>query len=135
MTFVPVETLEQVIKIALSDNQPGTTQRTDPCRIGPLSRALGPAHIGTSDRLLHFGHGFGHASRTIEVINANLAQRPETRVGVRTSAPRWLFDLTVKGKVTYSTLECDTGVVQVERLTARRGDSIRRAAVVSTATW
>ena len=64
------------------------------------------------------GHGFGHASRSIEVINAILAQRPETRVGVRTSAPRWLFDLTVKGKVSYSTLECDTGVVQIVRYNA-----------------
>ena len=73
------------------------------------------------------GHGFGHASRTIEVINAILVQRPETRVGVRTSAPRWLFDLTVKGKVTYSTLECDTGVVQVDALTLDEADSIRRA--------
>ena len=74
------------------------------------------------------GHGFGHASRCIEVINAILAKRPETRVGVRTSAPRWLFDLTVKGKVTYSTLECDTGVVQVDALTLDEADSIRRAA-------
>ena len=74
------------------------------------------------------GHGFGHASRSIEVINAILAQRPETRVGVRTSAPRWLFDLTVKGKVTFSTLECDTGVVQVDALTLDEADTIRRAA-------
>jgi len=37
MTFVPVETLEQVIKIALSDNQPGTTQRTDPAGSAPLA--------------------------------------------------------------------------------------------------
>lgn len=56
------------------------------------------------------GHGFGHASRSIEVINAILALRPETRIGVRTAAPRWLFDLTVKGKVTFSTLETDTEV-------------------------
>jgi L-arabinokinase len=73
------------------------------------------------------GHGFGHASRSIEVINAILAKRPETRIGVRTPAPRWLFDLTVKGKVTYSTLECDTGVVQVDALTLDEADSIRRA--------
>ena len=73
------------------------------------------------------GHGFGHASRTIEVINAMLAKRPETRIGVRTSAPRWLFDLTVKGKVTYSALETDTGVVQVDSLTLDEADSIRRA--------
>ncbi len=74
------------------------------------------------------GHGFGHASRSIEVINAILAKRPETRIGVRTSAPRWLFDLTVKGKVTFSTLECDTGVVQIDALTLDEADSIRRAA-------
>jgi L-arabinokinase len=74
------------------------------------------------------GHGFGHASRTIEVINAVLAKRPETRIGVRTAAPRWLFDLTVKGKVAFSTLECDTGVVQIDALTLDEADSIRRAA-------
>jgi ATP-dependent Lon protease len=37
MTFVPVETLEQVIKIALSDNQPSTTERTDPAGSAPLA--------------------------------------------------------------------------------------------------
>ncbi len=73
------------------------------------------------------GHGFGHASRSIEVINAILAKRPETRIGVRTSAPRWLFDLTVKGKVSFSTLECDTGIVQLDALTLDEADSIRRA--------
>jgi ATP-dependent Lon protease len=37
MTFVPVETLEQVIKIALSDNPPGTTERTDSAGSAPLA--------------------------------------------------------------------------------------------------
>jgi L-arabinokinase len=73
------------------------------------------------------GHGFGHASRTIEVINTVLARRPETRIGVRTSAPRWLFDLTIKGKIAFSTLECDTGVVQIDALTLDEADTIRRA--------
>ena len=73
------------------------------------------------------GHGFGHASRTIEVINAVLARRPETRIGVRTAAPRWLFDLTVRGKIAFSTLECDTGVVQIDALTLDEADTIRRA--------
>ena len=74
------------------------------------------------------GHGFGHATRTIEVINAVLALRPETRIGVRTSAPRWLFDLTVKGKIALSTLECDTGIVQIDALSLDEADTIRRAA-------
>src|SRR5688500_17323578 len=56
-----------------------------------------------------------------------LAKRPETRIGVRTAAPRWLFDMTVKGKVTFSTLETDTGVVQIDALTLDEADSIRRA--------
>ena len=72
-------------------------------------------------------HGFGHASRMIEVINAILAKRPEARIGVRTSVPRWLFDLTVKGHIQYSHLETDTGVVQVDSLTLDEADSIRRA--------
>lgn len=74
------------------------------------------------------GHGYGHASRVIEVINAILARRPETRIGVRTAAPRWLFDLTVKGRISFSHLETDTGVVQVDSVTLDEADSIRRAA-------
>jgi hypothetical protein len=73
------------------------------------------------------GHGLGHAARTIEVINAIFVKRPETRIGVRTAAPRWLFDLSVKGKVQFSNLETDTGVVQVDALTLDEADSIRRA--------
>ncbi|MBI2187143.1 MAG: hypothetical protein HYU37_08445 [Acidobacteria bacterium] len=73
------------------------------------------------------GHGFGHTSRVIEVINAILARRPDTRIGVRTAAPRWLFDLTVRGKVAFSTLETDTGVVQTDALTLDEADTIRRA--------
>ena len=85
--------------------------------------------MATSSALVFYvsGHGFGHAARSIEVINAILARRPETRIGVRTAAPRWLFDLTIKGKITFSTLETDTGVVQIDALTLDEADSIRRA--------
>lgn len=63
-----------------------------------------------------------------EVINAILARRPETRIGVRTAAPRWLFDLSVKGRINFSHLETDTGVVQIDSLTLDEADSVRRAA-------
>jgi hypothetical protein len=43
------------------------------------------------------GHGFGHASRQIEIINAVFALQPDARVIVRTSAPRWLFERTLRG--------------------------------------
>ncbi|MBI3264035.1 MAG: hypothetical protein HYZ58_12920 [Acidobacteria bacterium] len=62
------------------------------------------------------GHGFGHAARAIEVINAIAAARPDTTVIVKTSAARWLFDLTVRGSVQIHASECDTGVWQVDSL-------------------
>ena len=98
--------------------------------MAPWNRSAESWEISLAAAIVFYvsGHGFGHASRTIEVINAVLARRPETRIGVRTAAPRWLFDLTVKGKVAFSTLECDTGVVQIDALTLDEADSIRRAA-------
>jgi L-arabinokinase len=62
------------------------------------------------------GHAFGHASRCIEIINALLEASPATRVIVRTSAARWLFDVTVRGPVEFHELVCDTGVVQRDSL-------------------
>ena len=47
------------------------------------------------------GHGFGHAARQIEVINALGASRPGVDIVVRTSAPRWLFDRTVRVPFTF----------------------------------
>src|SRR5687767_14169979 len=103
-------------------------QRNAGRAVSPPIQAVRHTNLAAAIVFYISGHGFGHASRTIEVINAVLAKRPETRVGVRTSAPRWLFDLTVKGKVAFGTLECDTGVVQIDALTLDEADSIRRAA-------
>jgi L-arabinokinase len=76
------------------------------------------------------GHGFGHASRDIEVINHLVAADPNLRILVRTTVPRWLFDRTVRcgrAAVEYRTLECDTGIVQVDSLHLDAVDSLRRA--------
>jgi len=73
------------------------------------------------------GHGFGHASRVIEVINALIRKRAALRIVVRTSAPRWLFDLTVRGALEYEYVECDTGVVQIDSLRLDEEASIARA--------
>ena len=127
MTFVPVETLEQVIEVALPES--GKVETVENWNSKSRSERLSSRAASLAAAIVFYvsGHGFGHASRTIEVINAVLARRPETRIGVRTSAPRWLFDLTVKGKVAFSTLECDTGVVQIDALTLDEADTIRRA--------
>ena len=73
------------------------------------------------------GHGFGHASRDIEVINALLARLPDLQVHVRTYAPRWLFDLTVRGAVHYERIDCDTGVVQRDTLNPDIEATVARA--------
>jgi hypothetical protein len=73
------------------------------------------------------GHGFGHASRNIEVINALIAARPGLRIIVRTTAPKWLFDRTVRGAVEYHHGETDTGIVQIDSLHLDAAETVRRA--------
>ncbi len=73
------------------------------------------------------GHGFGHASRTIEVINALLARVPTLEIFVRTLAPRWLFDLTITGPFTYEACDCDPGIVQTDSLRLDEEASVARA--------
>ena len=48
-----------------------------------------------------------------------------SRSHVRTSAPRWIFDLTLTRPIDWQPLECDTGVVQIDSL---RVDEARRSA-------
>jgi hypothetical protein len=73
------------------------------------------------------GHGFGHASRSIEVINALLAARPDLPIAVRTGAPQWLFDLTVRGQVDYARIDPDPGVAQIDSLHLDEVETVRRA--------
>ncbi|MEP6916507.1 MAG: hypothetical protein ABJC89_12715, partial [Acidobacteriota bacterium] len=77
------------------------------------------------------GHGFGHASREIEVINALLVGGPgrsAPAIVIRSSAPRWLFDRNVRGPFTLIEGPCDTGLVQIDSLHLDAPESIRRAA-------
>jgi L-arabinokinase len=73
------------------------------------------------------GHGFGHTSRTIEVIHALLRARPDAAIVVKTSAPRRLFERTLHGRIDLVELQCDTGMVQVDSLNIDAGESIRCA--------
>ena len=58
------------------------------------------------------GHGFGHASREVEVINALAAQRPDVRVIVRSAVSPELLRRTLRHPVDLRPGACDTGVVQ-----------------------
>ena len=79
------------------------------------------------------GHGFGHASRSIEVVNAVLERRPGVPVHIRTAAPRWLFDLTVRGPFVFAAIDTDPGVVQHDSLTLDAAETVRRATAYAAA--
>ena len=74
------------------------------------------------------GHGFGHASRQIEIIDA-LAPRlpPGVTILVRTAAAPWLFERTARAPVTVIPGGCDTGIVQVDSLRLDEAATVREA--------
>jgi L-arabinokinase len=74
------------------------------------------------------GHGFGHASRDIEVINALRGRCPDLPVTVRTGAKRWIFDLTLDAPVDFEPSDCDTGIAQIDSLRLDEVETLRRAA-------
>ena len=74
------------------------------------------------------GHGFGHAAREMAVINALGALLPDLAIVVRSSAPRWLFDQTVRVPIKFLDGDTDTGVVQIDSLRLDEPATIARAA-------
>ncbi len=62
------------------------------------------------------GHGFGHAVRQVEIINALAKRAPGVRFLLRTAAARWLLERTLHAPFTLIDRPCDTGVVQIDSL-------------------
>ena len=74
------------------------------------------------------GHGFGHASREIEIINAlQRAGAPGLRILIRTSAPAWLFERTVHPPFTLLSGPTDTGIVQIDSLRLDEAATVQQA--------
>jgi hypothetical protein len=74
------------------------------------------------------GHGFGHASRQVEIINTFAARHPGAGVFVRSAAARWLLERTIRVPFELDDRPCDTGVVQIDSLTLDAAGTIARAA-------
>jgi hypothetical protein len=72
------------------------------------------------------GHGYGHASRQIELLNA-LGARRDANIIIRTAAARWLFDRTLKTTATHLRGDCDTGIVQIDSLRLDESATVRSA--------
>jgi len=73
------------------------------------------------------GHGFGHASRQIQIINAVAARLPAVQIFLRTSAARWLLDRTITPPFIVDPEPCDIGVVQIDSLRLDAGATIEQA--------
>lgn len=74
------------------------------------------------------GHGFGHASRDIELSNTLVRRRADLAIRVRTSAPAWLFEVAAAGDTNVVPFEADTGVAQVDSLRIDEAATVERAA-------
>jgi L-arabinokinase len=72
------------------------------------------------------GHGFGHATRTAEVLREALRLLPELPLTVVTSAPRELFEDALRVPFSYRRLECDVGLAQKDALVIDEEETARR---------
>jgi L-arabinokinase len=73
------------------------------------------------------GHGFGHASRCIELLNTLADTDPRLRIVVRSQASSWLIRHTARPAIELEPVECDTGVVQIDSLRLDEEETIGRA--------
>jgi L-arabinokinase len=63
------------------------------------------------------GHGFGHATRTAEVLRAVRRRAPELPITVCGEAPAFLFERVVAQPLSVRPVACDVGLVQSDALT------------------
>lgn len=73
------------------------------------------------------GHGFGHASRTIEVLNALADRAPDLRLHIRSSVAPWLVRATTRPGIELTPVVCDTGAIQRDSLSLDETETIRAA--------
>jgi hypothetical protein len=62
------------------------------------------------------GHGFGHASREVEIIHALAAVRPDLRILIRSAVNPALLARTLQVPFELRSGPCDTGIIQVSSI-------------------
>ena len=58
------------------------------------------------------GHGYGHATRSIEIINYLIAHTHNVHVHIKTYAPQWLFHALDNSRTHFWYLKHDVGAIQ-----------------------
>ena len=88
------------------------------------------SEVAPSSTLAWFisGHGFGHASRDVEVLNALQARRPDLRVILRSAVSPELLRRTMRFPYELRAGETDTGVIQSSSV-AHDDDATLEAAI------
>src|SRR5580693_159959 len=74
------------------------------------------------------GHGLGHASRSIELIEALTRLRRDLRLVIRTSAHLWAFDRIRGPQVDIRRAVTDPGAVQIDSLRLDEDETAKAAA-------
>jgi L-arabinokinase len=74
------------------------------------------------------GHGFGHATRSFEVIAQLQVLDPRARVVLRTGVPAWFVSQSLPATVAHTEVAADVGMVQIDSLQIDEAETARRAA-------
>lgn len=74
------------------------------------------------------GHGFGHAARSAEIVNAVHRLDPGMRITLRTTVPGWFLRASIHVPVEIVAGDVDTGMVQPDSLSIDEDETARQAA-------
>ena len=58
------------------------------------------------------GHGYGHSTRSIELIKTLLRKNSDLFFHIRTDAPKWIFELNLDSNYQFHSVKLDVGAVQ-----------------------
>ena len=73
------------------------------------------------------GHGFGHATRQLEIIRQVQQRDPGARIVVRSSVPGWFLERSASARIEIQPCETDTGIAQIDSLRIDERATIARA--------
>ena len=74
------------------------------------------------------GHGLGHITRDVAVVNSLARLRNDLRFVARTTAPRWAIETAAAVPVDVRPVETDTGIVQIDAIRLDEDETARVAA-------
>jgi L-arabinokinase len=89
---------------------------------------MAPGAAGVTALFYISGHGFGHAARMTQVIEAFARRTPSARIIIRSAVPRWFLDTSLTCPFALLPGDTDTGVVQPDSLSIDEAETARRAA-------